>query len=121
SARALSAERYYTSRVLPKGIWTGLRDSATGDLWGAARSAVMVLGLAATAAGYCVGAVCRPAAPAGGGSEAAPADGCREASQTCPGCWWWRHVSFPTWAGPRATSTRSPGGWPAGVTWTLRC
>jgi glycosyltransferase involved in cell wall biosynthesis len=80
SARALSAERYYTSRVLPKGIWTGLRDSAAGDLWGAARSAVMVLGLAATAAGYCVGAVCRPAAPADGGSDAARADGCREAS-----------------------------------------
>ena len=79
-SRALSAERYYTSRVLPKGIWTGLRDSAAGDPWGAARSAAMVLGLAATAAGYCVGAVSRPAAPAGGGSEAALTDGCREAS-----------------------------------------
>jgi glycosyltransferase involved in cell wall biosynthesis len=80
SSSALSAERYYTSRVLPKGIWTGLHDSATGDLWGAARSAAMMLGLAATAAGYCVGAVCRPAAPADSGSEAALTDGCREAT-----------------------------------------
>ena len=55
-SRALSAERHYVLRVLPKGIWNGLRDSVGGDLWGAARSVAIVLGLAATAAGYCAGA-----------------------------------------------------------------
>ena len=58
-SRALSAERYYTSRVLPRGIWNGLHDIATGDLWGAARSSLILLGLIATSAGYCVGTVCR--------------------------------------------------------------
>jgi glucosyl-dolichyl phosphate glucuronosyltransferase len=66
-SKALSAERHYTLRVLPRGIWNGLHDSASGDLWGAARSATMVLGLAATAAGYCAGTVCRPS---DGGGEA---------------------------------------------------
>jgi len=55
SDSALSSERRYTSRVLPKGVWKGLRDSTTGDAWGAARSLVIVLGLATTAAGYCIG------------------------------------------------------------------
>ena len=59
-SKALSAERHYTLRVLPRGIWNGLHNSASGDLWGAARSAAMVLGLAATAAGYCAGTVRRP-------------------------------------------------------------
>jgi glucosyl-dolichyl phosphate glucuronosyltransferase len=59
-SRALSAERHYTSQVLPKGIWKGLHDSAAGDLWGAARSVAIVLGLAATVIGYCVGTVFRP-------------------------------------------------------------
>lgn len=59
-SKALSTERPYTLRVLPRGIWNGLHDSASGDLWGAARSAAIVLGLAATAAGYCVGTVRRP-------------------------------------------------------------
>jgi hypothetical protein len=56
---ALSAERHYALRVLPRGIWNGLRDSAGGDLWGAARCVTIVLGLAATVAGYCVGTICR--------------------------------------------------------------
>jgi glycosyltransferase involved in cell wall biosynthesis len=60
-SKALSAERHYTLRVLPRGVWNGLHDSATGDLWGAARSGTIVLGLAATAVGYCAGAVRRPA------------------------------------------------------------
>jgi glycosyltransferase involved in cell wall biosynthesis len=55
----LSAERYYTSRVLPRGIRKGLADSIAGDLWGTARSAVMLLGLFVTAAGYGVGVLCR--------------------------------------------------------------
>ncbi len=59
-SRGLSTERHYASRVLPRGIWKGLRDSVAGDLWGAVRSAAIVLGLAATAAGYCVGTVCHP-------------------------------------------------------------
>jgi glycosyltransferase involved in cell wall biosynthesis len=52
---ALSAERHYTSRVLPRGIWQALCDGSTGDIWGAARSAAIVLGLVVTTAGYCVG------------------------------------------------------------------
>jgi glucosyl-dolichyl phosphate glucuronosyltransferase len=54
---ALSEERHYASRILPRGIWKGLRESAVGDIWGAARSAVIVLGLSVTAAGYCVGSL----------------------------------------------------------------
>jgi glycosyltransferase involved in cell wall biosynthesis len=52
---ALSAERDYASRVLPKAIWRGLSDSMKGDIWGVARSGAMVFGLVVTAAGYCVG------------------------------------------------------------------
>jgi glycosyltransferase involved in cell wall biosynthesis len=59
-SKALSAELQYALRVLPKGVWNGLHDSASGDLWGAARSVAIVLGLAATAAGYCAGTVSRP-------------------------------------------------------------
>jgi glycosyltransferase involved in cell wall biosynthesis len=59
-SRALSTERHYALRVLPRGIWNGLHDSIIGDLWGAARSGAIVLGLAATAAGYCVGTIFRP-------------------------------------------------------------
>jgi glycosyltransferase involved in cell wall biosynthesis len=58
--QALSAESHYASRVLPRGIWKGGRDMATGDPWGAARSLVIVLGLAATAAGYCIGTLRGP-------------------------------------------------------------
>lgn len=54
---ALSSERRYASRVLPKGIWRGLRDSSKGDVWGAARSVTIAFGLVATAAGYCVGSL----------------------------------------------------------------
>jgi glycosyltransferase involved in cell wall biosynthesis len=57
---ALSAERDYASRVLPRGIWQGIRDSGTGDIWGAARAGAIVLGLAITTAGYCVENLRRP-------------------------------------------------------------
>jgi GT2 family glycosyltransferase len=57
---ALSAERRYASRVLPQGIWQGLRDTATGDLWGAARSAMIAIGFTVTATGYCMGSLRRP-------------------------------------------------------------
>ena len=66
SSSALSAERHYTLRVLPKAIWNGFHDCAAGDLWGAARSLAIVLGLATTATGYCIGAIYRPS---GGGRE----------------------------------------------------
>jgi glycosyltransferase involved in cell wall biosynthesis len=56
----LSAERRYTSRVLPRGIRRGLVDSISGDLWGTARSAVILLGLFVTAAGYGAGTLCDP-------------------------------------------------------------
>lgn len=56
SSSALSAERYYTSRVLPKGIWRGISESASGDIFGVARSGAIILGLTVTTAGYCVGA-----------------------------------------------------------------
>lgn len=52
---ALSAERHYVSRVLPEGIRTGLRNAAAGDIWGAVRSAAIIVGLTATTAGYCAG------------------------------------------------------------------
>jgi len=57
-SRALSTERHYALRVLPRGILTGFLDSITGDMWGAARSLVMILGLATTAVGYCIGTIC---------------------------------------------------------------
>ena len=59
-SRALSTERHYVSRVLPRGIWTGFHDSITGDLWGVARSLMMILGLATTAVGYCIGTIYGP-------------------------------------------------------------
>jgi glucosyl-dolichyl phosphate glucuronosyltransferase len=54
---ALSTEREYALRVLPRGIWNGLHDSAAGDFWGAARSLAIVLGLIATVTGYCIGTI----------------------------------------------------------------
>lgn len=57
---ALSSERHYVSRVLPRAIWNGIHDSAAGDIWGVARSAAIVAGFVATAVGYCAGAVYRP-------------------------------------------------------------
>jgi glycosyltransferase involved in cell wall biosynthesis len=56
---ALSAERQYTLRVLPRGVWNGLHDAAVGDIWGIARSAAIVFGLVTTAAGYCIGILTR--------------------------------------------------------------
>jgi glycosyltransferase involved in cell wall biosynthesis len=63
---ALSTELDYVLRVLPSGIWRGLRDVGGGDLWGTARAAMIVVGLATTSVGYCAGAVRR----GGPGSEA---------------------------------------------------
>jgi glycosyltransferase involved in cell wall biosynthesis len=55
--KALSTERQYASRVLPRGIWNGLHDTAVGDLWGVVRSIMIVVGLVVTTAGYSVGAL----------------------------------------------------------------
>jgi glycosyltransferase involved in cell wall biosynthesis len=52
---ALSTERHYTSRVLPRAAWRGVREAVSGDLSGIARSLVIVLGLAVTSTGYCAG------------------------------------------------------------------
>jgi glycosyltransferase involved in cell wall biosynthesis len=52
----LSAERVYTSRTLPKGFCRGLASVVEDlDVLGPVRSASIVVGLAATAAGYVVG------------------------------------------------------------------
>ena len=57
---ALSSERYYVRRVLPQAVWNGICRTAAGDVWGAARAAAIMLGLAATAAGYCAGSIQQP-------------------------------------------------------------
>jgi glucosyl-dolichyl phosphate glucuronosyltransferase len=53
----LSAERHYTTRTLPGGVVRGIADLRHGDLAGLGRSAAIVTGLAATAAGYVAGSV----------------------------------------------------------------
>jgi glucosyl-dolichyl phosphate glucuronosyltransferase len=70
----LSAERHYTTRTLPGGVVRGIADLRHGDLAGLGRSAAIVTGLAATAAGYSAGSVTRrgrrllkTAAPSGTG------------------------------------------------------
>jgi glucosyl-dolichyl phosphate glucuronosyltransferase len=57
---ALSTERHYASRVLTKGAWRGLCETMEGDVWGAARSAIILFGLAVTSGGYCVGTLRGP-------------------------------------------------------------
>jgi glucosyl-dolichyl phosphate glucuronosyltransferase len=70
----LSAERHYTTRTLPGGVARGIADLRHGDLAGLGRSAAIITGLAATAAGYSAGSVTRrarrllnAAGPAGAG------------------------------------------------------
>jgi glycosyltransferase involved in cell wall biosynthesis/GT2 family glycosyltransferase len=67
---ALSTERQYTSRVLPRAVWQGLRDCASGDIWGATRSLAVVWGLFITTAGYCAGSLRQPAALSSQGAAA---------------------------------------------------
>jgi O-antigen biosynthesis protein len=56
SGPGLSAERGYALRVLPAGVARGVRDALRhGDGAAARRAAAIVLGFAATAAGYLVG------------------------------------------------------------------
>lgn len=52
SQDGLSAERTYVRRTLPRGFLDGLRAAARGDLSGAGRAAMIVVGLAATSADY---------------------------------------------------------------------
>jgi glucosyl-dolichyl phosphate glucuronosyltransferase len=52
---ALSTEREYTTRVLPRAVARGLADGVRGDGWGLARAAAVLLGLTVTTAGYGAG------------------------------------------------------------------
>jgi glycosyltransferase involved in cell wall biosynthesis len=53
SGRGLASERSYVVRVLPRGVLRGLKDTILGrNLWGAAKAAGIVAGLALTAWGY---------------------------------------------------------------------
>jgi GT2 family glycosyltransferase len=52
---ALSTERSYVVSTLSRGILDGLRDGLRGDADGFARSAMILVGLLATTAGYLVG------------------------------------------------------------------
>lgn len=56
---ALSSERSHATRTLPRGVARYLGAAMRGDLWGAARSAAIVIGLAAAVAGYAVGSMFR--------------------------------------------------------------
>ena len=66
SDAALASERRYTTRTLPAGIATGVRDGLTGDRAGFKRAAAIVAGLAITAAGYLRGFATAPRPPADG-------------------------------------------------------
>jgi hypothetical protein len=71
AASGTSAERSYTARVLPAAVGRGLRESVSGDGWGALRSAAIIGGFGMAAAGFAVGclsaaasrAASRPASP----------------------------------------------------------
>jgi GT2 family glycosyltransferase len=52
---ALSTEREYTTRVLPRAVARGLADGLRGDGWGPARAGAVLLGLSVTTAGYGTG------------------------------------------------------------------
>ncbi|WP_432036286.1 glycosyltransferase [Streptomyces cucumeris] len=51
----LSAERRYTTRVLPAGVARGVRDALLGRTGGAGRAAAIVAGVAAATGGYVIG------------------------------------------------------------------
>jgi hypothetical protein len=55
AADGLSAERRYTTRVLPSGMAHGVADALRGDLPGLGRAGAIVTGAGATAAGYAAG------------------------------------------------------------------
>lgn len=53
----LSAERHYTTRVLPRGVANGVAALLRGDPSGLGRAGAIITGLTATAAGYTVGSL----------------------------------------------------------------
>jgi hypothetical protein len=55
AADGLSAERRYTTRVLPLGVARGVADAVRGDLPGLGRAGAIVTGAGATTAGYAAG------------------------------------------------------------------
>jgi GT2 family glycosyltransferase len=57
TARGLSSERSYATRVLPAGVLRGLGELLRGDWGGAQRAATIVAGLAITTIGYLSGRV----------------------------------------------------------------
>lgn len=57
TATGLESERAYTTRILPRGVLRGLRDTLSGDAGGLRRSAVIVIGFLATGAGYAAGSL----------------------------------------------------------------
>lgn len=57
----LSAERRYTTRVLPLGVARGVADALQGDLPGLGRAGAIVAGVTATVAGYSAGSIQRRA------------------------------------------------------------
>lgn len=73
----LAAERFYTARTLPRGFVRGVTAGLRGDVAGIARSASIVVGLAATVAGYLVGGVALR-------REGAPTDNSVDLSNTQP-------------------------------------
>jgi GT2 family glycosyltransferase len=62
----LSAERQYTTRVLPRGAARGMADAFRGDPSGLGRAGAIVTGLAVAAAGYAAGSLTGPPRPVGG-------------------------------------------------------
>ncbi len=54
---ALSTERRYVTRTLPRGILRGIADVGRGDRYGLARALAIVAGFGITAAGYAAGVV----------------------------------------------------------------
>jgi GT2 family glycosyltransferase len=55
ATHALSSERRYAIRTLPRGFFAGLGKGLTGDLGGVARAAAILTGLIVTTAGYARG------------------------------------------------------------------
>lgn len=53
----LATERRYTTRVLPAGVWRGVRDALLGRPGGAGRAGAIVAGVAAATGGYVWGAL----------------------------------------------------------------
>ncbi|PPK95213.1 GT2 family glycosyltransferase [Kineococcus xinjiangensis] len=51
---SLTAERAYTTRVLPAGMLRGAAEAVRGDLWGLARSALIVAGTVVAGSGFVV-------------------------------------------------------------------